>query len=127
MAFQAENLKGLAALTALLADMLEDRFVEAHAGAGMHLSLSPDSALPEPVPEAALTEPARQALATPASDTRRNDEPSNERPLGDERATEEWLEDELAASEAASGATPGSEFAGTRTGTHRRRGVAQSA
>jgi hypothetical protein len=84
MAFQAENLKGLAALTALLADMLEDRFVAEGHG-------------------------------------------SNERPPGDERATEQWLEDELAASEAQPGAAPGSEFVGTRTGTHRRRGVAQSA
>jgi hypothetical protein len=104
MAFQAENLKGLAALTALLADMLEDRFAEAHAESGL------------------------QAVATPASSTRVKGEPgSNERPAGDERATEEWLEDELAASEAAPGAVPGSEFVGTRTGTHRRRGVAQSA
>jgi hypothetical protein len=103
MAFQAENLKGLAALTALLADMLEDRFVEAHADAGL------------------------QAAETPASGTRLKEEHgSNERPPGDERATEQWLEDELAASEAQPAAAPG-EFLGTRTGTHRRRGVAQSA
>jgi hypothetical protein len=104
MAFQAENLKGLAALTALLADMLEDRFVEAHAEAGL------------------------QGVATPASGTRLKDEHGSvERPAADERATEQWLEDELAASDAQPGATPGSEFVGTRTGTHRRRGVAQSA
>jgi hypothetical protein len=120
MAFQAENLKGLAALTALLADMLEDRFVEAHADAGLHLSL--------PTPESLPTlEPAPQAASTPASSPRPKAERSNER-QGDERPTEEWLEDELAASEAEpEGAPEGDDFVGTRTGTHRRRGVAQSA
>lgn len=107
MAFQAENLKGLAALTALLADMLEERFVEGHADEGLHL---------------ALPEPELQAATTPASGTRPKDERSS-----DERPTEEWLEDELAATEAEPEAGPDGDFVGTRTGTHRRRGVAQSA
>jgi polysaccharide biosynthesis protein PelD len=108
MAFQAENLKGLAALTALLADMLEDRFVEGHPEDALHLSLLPERAL--------------RAVAPPSSEAREKDE-------RDDRPTEEWLEDELAASEMElpAEAGPDGEFVGSRTGTHRRRGVAQSA
>jgi len=110
MAFQAEHLKGLAALTALLADLLEDRFIESHAEDSLLLSLSPER--------------SARASAAPDSEIR----PTDER-HGDERPTEEWLEDELAASEAEplAGAALGDDFVGTRTGTHRRRGVAQSA
>jgi hypothetical protein len=109
MAFQAENLKGLATLAALLADMLEDRFIEAHPEAALHLS------------------PLQPAAALDAETPTSGEREARERSAG-EQPTEEWLEHELAASEAESAAAaPGGKFAGNRTGTHRRRGVAQSA
>ncbi len=94
MAFQAENLKNLAALTALLADMLEERFVDVEPEAGAWLSLVPER--------------AARAVAT----TRR-EEPMDG--LGPELARE------------GHDGSLGPDFIGTRTGTHRRRGVAQSA
>jgi hypothetical protein len=93
MAFQAENLKGLAALTALLADMLEQHFLEPRVDE-QHLSLLPERGL--------------RAVATPGLEPPE----SGEVERGD-------LDE----------AGPGSEddFAGKRTGTHRRRSIAQSA
>lgn len=119
MAFQTENLKGLAALTALLADLLEDRFIVAHADAALHLSW-PDAG----APAATLPAPSRPEQGERGVEPR---QPAAER--SEERATEEWLEDELAAGQAEPSldATPEGEFVGTRTGMHRRRGVAQSA
>jgi len=115
MAFQAENLKGLAALAALLADMLEDRFIEAHAEGALLLTPAPEQEL--------------HAVAAPSSETRA----SGGEHGSDERPTEEWLEDELAAGELLAASEPAAEtgvsgeFVGNRTGTHRRRSVAQSA
>src|SRR5690606_10336043 len=80
MAFQAESLKGLAAVTALLADMLEDHVVGARDEDALLLSLAPGS-----------------AAAAPSSETRAL---ARERD-GGELATEAWLEHELAAGQAA--------------------------
>jgi hypothetical protein len=98
MAFQAENLKGLAALTALLADMLEDHFVEVRPDE--HLSLVPGLSL--------VPEPSLEAVP-----------PASEELLGTVSAEDGPGDDASAAG--ADG------FVGTRTGTHRRRSVAQSA
>lgn len=104
MAFQAENLKGLAALTALLADMLEDHFFEESAvteqgsearPGEQHLSLVPERALRAVVP------------------------PQPEEP------TDPGLPESAAGD--GTDAANGDDFVGTRTGTHRRRGMAQSA
>jgi hypothetical protein len=95
MAFQAENLKGLAALTALLADMLEDRADARH-------SIDP-------------------------LDERADEENSVENDSLEDFFVEDFsAEDASAASE---DSTPAGDrdFVGSRTGTHRRRGVAQSA
>jgi hypothetical protein len=115
MAFQAESLKGLAALTALLADMLEDHFAkdlgvaeqDAEARSGeQHLSLVPERALSAvPVHEQPI-EPV-SAESGPPADSEVVVAGSAE---GDDLDT-----------------AHGDEFVGTRTGTHRRRGVAQSA
>ena len=94
IAFQAENLKNLAALAALLADLLEEHFVDVAPESGTWLSLAPERSL--------------RALATS-----RPEEPI------------EALGAELEPS--AGDDTAGPDFVGTRTGTHRRRGVAQSA
>jgi hypothetical protein len=103
MAFQAENLKGLAALTALLADMLEDHFVEARPNE--LLSLVPGLSL---VPEPLLPERSLEAVPTASEE------------LTETVSTEDGPGDDASA--------PGDDgFVGTRTGTHRRRSVAQSA
>lgn len=111
MAFQAENLKSLAALTALLADMLEEHLVEPRIDEHP-LSLVPerrlrvldatgaepeDGLLGEAFPGAAFAEPGSPESAELESGYR-DGEPGGE---GD--------------------------FAGKRTGTHRRRPIAQSA
>jgi hypothetical protein len=133
MAFQAENLKGLAALTALLADMLEEHFLEPRAADENHLSLVPerelhavaapgaepndaflDASFPEgevldvSFPEDAFPEHAFAESAFPERDVPE----SGEVERGD-------LDEAAAGGEG--------DFAGKRTGTHRRRGIAQSA
>jgi polysaccharide biosynthesis protein PelD len=129
MAFQADGLKGLAALTALLADMLED-----------HPALArPDEQRPALAPERALRALAAPADRVPAGALPADDLPAGDLPAGDLPA-DDLPADDLPADETpesgdvSSGAVPGQRdvagndaFVGTRTGTHRRRGVAQSA
>lgn len=107
MAFQAENLKGLAALTALIADLLEERFLESPP-AEQHLSLVTEHGLravpaPGAEPEDVFPDAAFADHALPES---------GEVERGDPGEVDAGSEDE---------------FAGTRTGTHRRRNIAQSA
>lgn len=94
MAFQAENLKNLATLTAMLADVLEDRFVE-------------------PVLREQLGLGARgeaEVLALDSFEERADERAAPERELMPESAE-----------------TRKDGFVGTRTGTHRRGRLAQSA
>jgi polysaccharide biosynthesis protein PelD len=92
MAFEAEGLNGLAALVALLADMLEDQFIDAR------------------------SETDLEALFAPPMERGRRPMPSLDTPH------------EPVAPEARHFGDPASiDFLGSRTGTHRRRGVAQSA
>lgn len=93
MAFQAESLNGMAALVALLADMLEDQFVDAR------------------------SETELEALFAPAAGERGlHAVPSLDGPHEPVAPTARRLDDPVS-----------SDFVGTRTGAHRRRGVAQSA
>jgi len=102
MAFQTEGLNGLAALTALLADMLEDQFVDAHNGAALEALFTP--ALTPLAPPTLAADPERGLRAVPALD-----EPVE---LGPEAADDDPLESGVVRS---------------RSGSDRRRGVAQSA
>jgi hypothetical protein len=109
MAFQAENLKALAVLTALLADMLED-----------HRAL----ALPEERRPALAEERALRAVASPSEETSAEDTPAS----ADEAHEGPEGEGAIAEGAIAGNDTAGNDaFVGTRTGTHRRRGLAQSA
>jgi hypothetical protein len=100
MAFQAESLNGLAALTALLADLLEDQFVDAEVDAELGEL--------EPVFPPARERGLRAVSGSPPS----YDDAPLEPVIPEPRS--------LSAGDAGSG------FAGTRSGTHRRN-VAQSA
>lgn len=104
LAFQAENLENLAALTALLADVLEDRFV--------------DAAVREALIEAAPLAEAAAAAAPVAEGAARSS------PRATEASAEEVPRSGLRSSV---GLRRGRGWTGTRTGTHRRRRFAQSA
>ena len=112
LAFQAENLENLAALTALLADVLEDRFVDA----AVHEALLEAAPLAEgTTAQATFTEEA-------ASSGPRPTEPSaDDVPRSDVRVRSD------VALRSPVAVRRGRGFAGTRTGTHRRRRFAQSA
>jgi hypothetical protein len=139
MAFQAESLKGLAALTALLADMLEDH------------SLAHQTVAHQTGADASAADPsvAHRSVESQSVENDSWDNDSLEKFFVEDFPTEDFsvedflVEDFLVENPAvaepesgeahvgdASGDATGSsdgDFVGHRTGTHRRRGVAQSA
>jgi len=102
LAFQAENLENLAALTALLADVLEERFLDAAA-------------------HEALVDAAPSVAATAARQTRDQEAARAAEPVADE------VPRSAVALRSGVSLRRGRAFVGTRTGTHRRRRFAQSA
>jgi hypothetical protein len=121
MAFQAENLKNMAALTALLADLLEERFVDLDGEDETWLSLLPERPL-RAVATSRSEEPL-EALGSEVDESAELEESAAESAEFEESAAESAEFEESAAESAEVDA----DFVGNRTGTHRRRSVAQSA
>jgi len=112
LAFQAENLENLAALTALLADVLEERFLDAAA----------HEARVDAVPD------AKRAGADEAVDDEETTRAgAAETAVDDVPRSSVGLRSTASSLRSAVGLRRGRGFAGTRTGTHRRRRFAQSA